>query len=170
MTRLLLRLVIAISLVGCTTGSELLTPVYPAIEDHTTVRILTEMPEGAEQIAVLKATSGWGNQQQFRETYIVGLKRRAAAVEDLQRRAAKLGANAVVLINEAFVALVPGVAGALEKLGLASDTEFTEFLNTTIDPSGRDGVQREGVQMASGDAIPHSTQFKIVEGIAIYVK
>ena len=57
LTVLLLRLVIAISLVGCTTSSELLTPVYPAIEDHTTVRILTEMPEGAEQIAVLKETS-----------------------------------------------------------------------------------------------------------------
>jgi len=36
MTRLLLRLVIAISLVGCTTGSELLREQdYPAIEDHT---------------------------------------------------------------------------------------------------------------------------------------
>jgi hypothetical protein len=128
MTRLLLRLVIAISLVGCTTGSELLTPVYPAIEDHTAVTILVWMPEGAEQIAVLKASLGWGsNHGQFPEHWFVGLKRRAAAEEDLQRRAAKLGANAVVL-------------------------------NTTIDPSGRDeaqwkeaNLQGVGVLIRGGD-------------------
>ncbi len=136
MTRLLLRLVIAISLVGCTTGSELLTePVYPAIEDHTAVRILVWMPEGAEQIAVLKASLGWGsNHGQFPEHWLVGLKRRAAAEEDLQRRAAKLGANAVVL--------------------------------TKLDPIGRDGPQMVG----GWNAILFRTQFKIVEGIAIYVK
>ena len=92
MTRLLLRLVIAISLVGCTTGSELLTEqVYPAIEDHTAVRILTEMPEGAEQIAVLKASSGLGTSQRARLEKVV---------EVLKRRAAKVGANAVVLSGQ----------------------------------------------------------------------
>ena len=136
MTRLLLRLVIAISLVGCTTGSEPLTEqAYPAIEDHTAVSILTEMPEGAEQITVLKASSGWGsNHGQFPENAVAGQKRGAAAVEDLQRRAAKVGANAVVL--------------------------------TDLEPSGRNGTQ-----MAGGwTAILFRTQFKIVEGIAIYVK
>ena len=106
MTRLLLILAIAISLVGCTTGSGLSPDqVYPTIEDHTAVSILMEMPEGAEQIAVLKASSGWGSSYgQFPENAVEGQKRRAAAVEDLQRRAAKVGANAVVLTD-----LVPSV-------------------------------------------------------------
>lgn len=114
MTRLLLLLVTAISLIGCSTGSELLTEqVYPAIEDPTAVSILTEMPEGAEQIAVLKSSSGWGSDYgQFPENAVVVLKRRVAAVEDLQRRAAKVGANAVVL--------------------------------TDLDPSSRDGAQMVG--------------------------
>ena len=84
MTKLLLISVIAISLGACATGTELLTDqAYPAIEDPTAVSILTEMPEGAEQIAVLKASSGLGK-----------------AVEVLKRRAAKVGANAVVLTGQ----------------------------------------------------------------------
>jgi len=82
MTRLLLRLVIAISLVGCTTGSELLREQdYPAIEDHTAVIFLREMPEGAERIAVLRASSGWGsNHGQFPENAELVLKRAESAL------------------------------------------------------------------------------------------
>jgi len=136
MTRLLRISVIAVSLVGCATGPELLTePVYPAIEDHTAVIFLREIPEGAEQIAVLRASSGWGsNYGQFPENAELVLKRRIAVVEDLQRRAAKVGANAIVL--------------------------------TRFDPIGRDGAQMVGGQ----NAILFRTQFKIVEGIAIYIK
>jgi hypothetical protein len=92
MTRFLPILVIAISLVGCVTGTELLTDqVYPAIEDPTDVSILIEMPEGAEQIAVLKASSAWGPGQRLRLEKVV---------EVLKRRAAKVGANAVVLTGQ----------------------------------------------------------------------
>ena len=136
MTRLLIVLVIGVPLVGCTTGNDRLTDqVYPAIEDHTAVSILIEMPEGAEQIAVLRASSGWGsNYGQFPENAELVLKRRIAVVEDLQRRAASLGANAIVL--------------------------------TRLDPIRRDGAQMVGAT----NAILFRTQFKIVEGIAIYSK
>ena len=92
MTKLLLISVIAISLVGCATGTELLIEqVYPAIEDHTFVYILRDMPEGAEQIAVLKAFSG--------SPEMSPRQRIENAVDDLKRRAAKVGANAVVLTD-----------------------------------------------------------------------
>jgi hypothetical protein len=140
--KLLLMSVIAVSLVGCSTGPELLTEqVYPAIEDHEDVIFLTEMPVGAEQITVLRASSGWGsNYGQFPENAELVLKRRIAVVEDLQRRAAKVGANAVVL--------------------------------TRLDPIDRDGAQLVGGQNTMGgwNAILFRTQLKIVEGIAIYVK
>jgi type IV pilus biogenesis protein CpaD/CtpE len=92
MTRLLLISAIAISLASCATGTELLTDqVYPAIEDPAAVSILIEMPEGAEQIAVLKASSGWESGQR---------ERLEKVVEILKRRAAKVGANAVVLTGQ----------------------------------------------------------------------
>ena len=90
--RLIPILAIAISLVGCATGTELLTDqVYPAIEDPTAVDILVDMPEGAEQIAILKASSA------------LGLSHRESVekvIEVLKRRAAKLGANAIVLTGQ----------------------------------------------------------------------
>jgi uncharacterized protein YbjQ (UPF0145 family) len=114
MIKLLLMLVTAVSFHGCTTGSELLTEqVYPAIDDHTAVSILTEMPEGAEHIAVLKASSESGPDQQ---------QRFANAVEDLQIRASKVGANAVVLTDR-------------------STTAQAEFFG----PSGTGGAQMTGI-------------------------
>tara|TARA_R110000782_G_scaffold141239_3_gene233998 strand:+ start:1465 stop:1842 length:378 start_codon:yes stop_codon:yes gene_type:complete len=76
-------------LAGCASGSALVTgQAHPAIEDFTTVRILTEMPEGAEQIAIVKSSSSSGWNQQQKVDY---------AVEELKKQAAKVGANAVVL-------------------------------------------------------------------------
>ena len=75
-------------LVGCASGSALVTgQARPAIEDFTTVAILTEMPDGAEQIAIVKASSNSGWNQQQKLDY---------AVEELKKEAAKVGANAVV--------------------------------------------------------------------------
>ena len=80
---------IAPVLVGCASGSALVTgQTRPAIEDYTTVTILTEMPDGAEQIAVVKAGSDSGFTSQQKLDY---------AVEELKKQAAKVGANAVVL-------------------------------------------------------------------------
>ena len=85
----LLLLVLAAVLTGCASGSALVTgQTRPAIEDHTAVSILTEMPEGAEKIAIVKASSDSGWTQQDSLDY---------AVDELKKQAAKVGANAVVL-------------------------------------------------------------------------
>ena len=66
-----------------TTGEQRLT-----ITDHKTVRILSSVPLGAERIAVVKASSD------------AGFSRRRDldhAVDELKRRAARVGANALVI-------------------------------------------------------------------------
>lgn len=88
-------------LVGCASGSALVTgQTRPAIEDFNTVSILTEMPEGAEQIAIVKASSDAGMTQQGSLNY---------AVEELKRQAAKVGANSVVLTGRDTSSQVVGV-------------------------------------------------------------
>ena len=99
--RTLLLAFVAAVLVGCASGSALVTgQARPAIEDFTTVTILTEMPDGAEQIAIIKASSDAGFTQQQSLDY---------AVEELKKQAAKVGANAVVLTNRQTDASVVGV-------------------------------------------------------------
>ena len=84
-----LILFIAAVLTGCASGSALVTgQTRSAIEDYTAVRILTEMPEGAEEIAIVKSSSDSGLTQQGSLDY---------AVNELKKQAAKVGANAVVL-------------------------------------------------------------------------
>ena len=52
-------------LTGCATGSALVTgTVRTVIEDYQTVRILTEKPSGAVEIAIVKASSEMGLTQQ----------------------------------------------------------------------------------------------------------
>ena len=56
MTRLALILTMFFALVGCATGSALVTgQARAAIEDHSTIQILTSMPAGAREIAIVKA-------------------------------------------------------------------------------------------------------------------
>ncbi len=99
--RTVLVIFLAAALVGCASGSALVTgTVRPPIEDFTTVAILTEMPEGAEQIAIVKASSdsGWNQQQSL-----------DYAVEELKKQAAKVGANAVVITDRGTSTQVVGV-------------------------------------------------------------
>ena len=88
MTRLALILAVIFVLAGCATGSALVTgQVRTAIKDHSTIKILTTMPADAEEIAIVKASSDAGWTEQGSLDY---------AVEELQKQAAKLGANALV--------------------------------------------------------------------------
>ena len=92
-TRVLFALCFAMlavaSVSGCAEGSALVVgEARPAIEDWSSVVLLTEMPEGAEEIAIVKASSDSGMTQQQSLDY---------AVEELKRQAAKVGANAVIL-------------------------------------------------------------------------
>lgn len=92
---------LAVVLAGCASGSALVTgQTRPAIEDHTTVSILTEMPEGADEIAIVKASSDSGWTQQDSLDY---------AVDELKKQAAKVGANAVVLTGRDTSSQVVGV-------------------------------------------------------------
>ena len=57
MTRLALILAILFVLAGCATGSALVTgQVRTAIEDHSSIQILTTMPADAEEVAIVKAS------------------------------------------------------------------------------------------------------------------
>jgi uncharacterized protein YbjQ (UPF0145 family) len=99
-TCLLLFFIVAV-LTGCASGSALVTgQTRPAIEDHTTVRILTVMPEGAEEIAIVKTSSDSGWTQQDSLDY---------AVDELKKQAAKVGANAVVLTGRGTSSRTVGV-------------------------------------------------------------
>jgi len=99
--RFVLVAVVSALLAGSASGSALVTgQTRPAIEDHTTVSILTEMPEGAEEIAMVKASSDSGWTQQDSLDY---------AVDELKKQAAKVGANAVVLTSRDTSSQVVGV-------------------------------------------------------------
>ena len=90
-----------LSMSGCAAGSALIIgEARPAIEDWSTVAILTEMPEGADQIAVVKASSDSGLTQQHSLDY---------AVAELKKQAAKVGANAVVLGSRSTETQVVGI-------------------------------------------------------------
>lgn len=96
-----LLLVLAAAIAGCASGSALVTgQTRPAIEDHMTVRILTEMPDGAEEIAIVKASSDSGWTQQDSLDYAVG---------ELKKQAAMVGANAVVLTGRDTTSQTVGV-------------------------------------------------------------
>ena len=90
-----------LSMSGCADGSALIIgEARPAIEDWSTVAILTELPEGADQIAVVKASSDAGLTQQQSLDY---------AVAELKKQAAKVGANAVVLGSRSTETGVVGI-------------------------------------------------------------
>jgi uncharacterized protein YbjQ (UPF0145 family) len=88
-------------LAGCASGSALVTgQTRPVIKDYMTVRILTEMPEGAEEIAIVKASSNSGWTQQGKLDH---------AVDQLKSEAAKVGANAVVVTTRDTASQTVGV-------------------------------------------------------------
>lgn len=122
----LLVAVMAAVLVGCASGSALVTgTVKPPIEDFTTVVLLTEMPEGAEQIAIVKASSDMGWNQQQSLDY---------AVEELKKQAAKVGANAVVITDRdttTGVTSTPTYDGGT--ITSSSETEIVEAVAVYVD-------------------------------------
>ena len=72
---------------GCASGSSIVVgEARPPIEDWESVKITNEMPEGAETIALVKASSDSGWTKQGSTDY---------AIEELKRQAAKVGANTV---------------------------------------------------------------------------
>lgn len=98
--KLLFLAVTIVSVWGCADGSALVTgQARPPIEDWNSVQILTEMPDDAEQIAIVKASSDSGITQQQSLDF---------AVAELKKQAAKVGANVVVLSSRSTGAQVVG--------------------------------------------------------------
>jgi len=76
-------------LAGCASGSaNLLGETRPAIENWESVVVTSEMPAGAEEIAVVKAASDGGLTKQQHIDY---------ATDELKKQAAKVGANTIVI-------------------------------------------------------------------------
>ena len=91
------------SITGCAgaVGSALVVgQTHSPIPEWNSVAIVTNMPEGAEEIAIVKASSGAGPTQQDSLDY---------AIEELKKQAAKVGANVVVLSSMSTQSEVIGV-------------------------------------------------------------
>jgi uncharacterized protein YbjQ (UPF0145 family) len=124
--KILLNVALLACLAACASGSALVTgQTRPAIEDYTTVRILTVMPDDAEEIAVVKASSDSGWTQQGSLNY---------AVEELKKQAAKVGANSVVLTGRDTATQVSGVpvygGGTIVS---SSESEIVEGIAVWVD-------------------------------------
>ncbi len=89
--RLVFSVIAGLILAGCSSGSTIVTgQTRPAIDDDTTVRILTGMPDGAIEIAIVNASSDTGRYEEQDFNY---------ALLKLRKKAAMVGANAVVLTD-----------------------------------------------------------------------
>ena len=137
MTRLALILAILFVLAGCATGSALVTgQVRTAIEDASSIQILTTMPADAEEIAIVKASSDSGCTEQGSLDY---------AVEELKKQTAKLGANAVVITGRdtsSEVYSVP-VYNSSPILG-SSSVEIVQGVAVWIEPKKKEENIRGG--------------------------
>ena len=84
-----LTITFASLLMGCTSGPGLTTGyVRPPLEDYRTVRILSRLPQDAEVIASVKASSDSGFSRERNLDY---------TINQLKKKAARLGANALVI-------------------------------------------------------------------------
>lgn len=124
--RLFLVAIALVALAGCASGSALVTgKIRPTIEDHMAISILTEMPEGAEEIAIVKASSDSGWTQQGSLDY---------AVEELKKQAAKVGANAVILTGRDTSGQTVGVPMSSGGTVIAtSEVEIVEGIAVWVD-------------------------------------
>lgn len=90
MTKTLIQILgISILTIGCTSGPGLVKGyTRPPIEDYRTVRVLGRLPQGAETIAAVKASSdsGFSRERNLDHT-----------INELKKKAARLGANAIVI-------------------------------------------------------------------------
>jgi hypothetical protein len=89
-THTLLALTTAAILTGCATGSAILTGTARPSIPVESVKIYSTPPADYEVIGIVKASSDAGWTEQGSTDY---------AIKDLKRRAAKLGANGVLLFS-----------------------------------------------------------------------
>lgn len=75
---------------GCASGTALVTGAKREPTNPATIRLVHTMPEGADVIARVEASSDGGFTEQGSLDY---------AVEELKKQAAKVGANALVITS-----------------------------------------------------------------------
>jgi len=78
-----------LTLIGCASGSSIVTGEKRAPIDFNIVKLYLEIPENYEVIGLVKASSDAGWTEQDSVDY---------AIEELKKQAAKLGANGVLLM------------------------------------------------------------------------
>ena len=83
-------LLIATLLVACASGSSVITGKVRAPIDPSRVQIYSEKPEGSDVIGIVSASSDAGWTEQGSLDY---------AMQELKSRAAKIGANGVLIEN-----------------------------------------------------------------------
>ena len=83
-----LALCLSIMVIGCASSSMIVTGVVRKPTDANAVRLVTALPENCEVIAIVNASSDAGFTDQGSCDY---------AVRELKRRAASVGANAVLI-------------------------------------------------------------------------
>lgn len=87
---LIFCLFVILSIVGCASGSVILTGTARSPVDPEQVKIYLEPPSSFEVIALVSASSSSGLTEQGSVDY---------AIAELKRRAAKVGANGVLLLS-----------------------------------------------------------------------
>lgn len=101
-SRLCILFLTTLTLSGCAGDSpQVIGETKPALEDWTSVIVLTEMPEGAEQIAIVEASSVIRSSAQ---------RSLDDAINKLKLQAAQVGANAVVLESRSRSSLAGGAS------------------------------------------------------------
>ena len=83
-------IVCLLTLVGCATGSSIVTGQKRAPIDFNLVKLYLETPDNYETIGLVKASSDAGWSEQDSVDY---------AIEELKKQAANLGANGVLLMT-----------------------------------------------------------------------
>ncbi len=89
-SRIALLIVCLLTLIGCATGSSIVTGQKRAPIDFNLVKLYLETPENYEAIGIVKASSDAGWTEQDSVDY---------AIEELKKQAANLGANGVLLMT-----------------------------------------------------------------------
>ncbi len=123
-----LALFAVLHLAGCATAASsiiLIGEPRQSIDDWSSVTITDEMPEGAIPIATVRAKSNSGRDMQASAEY---------AIEELKKRAAKFGANTVVIrwtyknTNRDREVILPSILG----LPVNIETDTASFEGTAV--------------------------------------
>ena len=85
-----LAIALTMLLLGCASGSSIVTGTVRTPIDFNLVKLYLDTPENYEKVAIVKASSDTGWTEQGSQDY---------AIEELKKQAARLGANGIFLTS-----------------------------------------------------------------------